>query len=312
MPTETDEQLEPSPEVIRLSRFDARSLWRVTFWGSAAALALVLVGGTAFSDAGAERLKLVLASMIEPVKGPPPGAVALQRTAELEKQTQQLSEMVRRLTNEREILNGRIAILEQNVEDVTGAIKRQAAQPAQQPQQTQAAATPSPVPPPTVSAPPTTTASIATPPSQPPAPATPAPVASAPEAATPSANPVPLPPTRTANAAPPPVSSDPPPEPVLRRELGVDLGGAGTLEALRAHWATIKANIGPDIVGMRASYAQRTKTSGAVDYRLVVGPFPNTAAAIRLCSKLTPMHLTCRAGVFNVQQLAEKQPELPR
>jgi hypothetical protein len=309
MPTDPDELIDPSPEVVKLRRFDVRSLWRTTFWGCAAAIAVTVVAGTAFSDVGAERLKVAIASVLEPVQGPPQQSVALQRTDELQKQTQQLADTVRELTADRDRLKGRLALLEQGLDDITGAIKRQASQPPQQPPKPVAAA---PAPPPAVSVPPATTASIGEPAPQPAASspvqaATPTPpAASAPETATP-AN-VPIPPARTAALAQPATAQDQPAEatPPPKRELGVDLGGAATIEALRAHWATIKANIGPDIVGMSPSYAQRLKSSGTLEYRLIVGPFPNTAAAIRLCTKLTPMRITCRAGMFNVQQFAER------
>jgi hypothetical protein len=307
MPTDADEPLEPTPEVVNLRRFDIRSLWRTTFWGCAAAIAVTVVAGTAFSDVGAERLKVAVSSVLEPIAGPPQQSVALKRTEELQKQTQQLAETVRELTADRDRLQGRLAILEQSLDDITGAIKKQAAQIAQQPKPVAAA--------PAISAPPTTTASISEPAPQP-APASPPPaqaappalppVASAPETAVPVN--VPLPPTRTAAVAPGTATSDQAAGmmPLPKRQLGVDLGGAATLEALRVHWAAIKANIGPDIVGMTASYSQRQKASGAIDYRLVIGPFPDTAAAIRLCSKLVPMRISCRAGMFNVQQFAER------
>lgn len=307
MPTDADETLEPPPEVVNLRRFDLRSLWRTTFWGCAAAIAVTVVAGTAFSDVGAERLKVAVKSVLEPIAGPPQQSVALQRTEELQKQTQQLAETVRELTADRDRLKGRLVILEQSLDDITGAIKKQAAQIAQQPKPVAVAPT---TPPPAISAPPTTIASVNEPPPRPapqaaPTPAPP-PVVAAPEAAVP-AN-VPLPPTRTAALAPNNAQTDQATDmmPLPKRELGVDLGGAATIEGVRAQWAAIKANVGPEIVGLTAAYSQRQKASGAIDYRLIIGPFPNTAAAIRLCSKLTPMRISCRAGMFNVQQLAER------
>ena len=74
----------------------------------------------------------------------------------------------------------------------------------------------------------------------------------------------------------------------------------------RTAWSTIKANLGPELVGMRPTYAQRTKSSGAVEYRLVlVGAVKDNTEAITFCGKLSTMKLSCRAGHFRVSQLAE-------
>ena len=110
---------------------------------------------------------------------------------------------------------------------------------------------------------------------------------------------MPVPPTRT--AALPAV------QPAEKREFGVDLGGAKSLEHLRIAWATIKANAGPELAGMRPTYAQRQRADGTVEYRLVVvGGFQDTTEAATLCGKLTAVKLNCRPGQYRVSQLAER------
>src|SRR5512144_733614 len=115
--SETDTDVtEPPPEGIKLARFDLRSLWRATFWGCAAAVAVTVVAGTALSDIGAERLKVAVASVLEPIRGtqpeqPPQQLIALQKAIELETRTQRLAETVRELTADRDRLKGRLAIL---------------------------------------------------------------------------------------------------------------------------------------------------------------------------------------------------------
>ena len=115
---------------------------------------------------------------------------------------------------------------------------------------------------------------------------------------------VPLPPVRVASV--PPESEQPAETPpsVATSEIGVDLGGAGSLDLLRQQWSAIKANHGPLLAGLHPSFTTRQKVSGPPEYRLIVGPFPNPAAAMRLCSKLAPARAFCRAGVFKVQQFA--------
>jgi len=312
MPDEIDDLTEPTPEAAKLNRFDMRSLWRVVFWGSSAALAVVVVAGTALSDIGTQRVNVVLASALDHFRSTPPAAsepppVMILRTAEIEKQTQelgrqtqefrrqtqelntqaqQLRETVRQLSADRDQLKTRISLLEQNLEDVTGTIKRQAQQPAPAPkEQTATAAAQSP---PAITAPPTTTASIAE--TQPRA-ATPSPATE--QAA------VPIPQMRTAAL--------PTAQPTEKREFGVDLGGAKSLEHLRIAWATIKANAGPELAGTRPTYAQRQRADGTVEYRLVVvGSFQDTTEAAALCKQLTAVKLNCRPGQYRVSQLAER------
>lgn len=307
MPDDIDDSVAAPP--IELRRFDLHGLWRVLLWGASAAMALAVVAGTAFSDIGAERLKQTLAALVEPAAKPPQQSVDAHQFAALEQQTRQLAQTVHDLTAERDRIKGRLATLEQNLDDITGTIKRQAAQAAAQktaaddtPKTAKeaAAAPPAPV----VSTP----ATIAAVPSPAPAAATPeAPAATASiEAAEPITGPIPLPPTRLASVAATAKSESGEGPVAAAKQIGVDLGGAPSMDALRAHWAALKANIGPELVGLKPSVMTRQKLSGAADYRLVLVAIPNSATAIRLCAKLAANHVYCRAGTFNVEQFAER------
>src|SRR5690348_5059161 len=164
MPIDNDE---PTPEPIELRRFDLHSLWRVLLWGSSAAMALAVVAGTTFSDIGSERLKQTMASLLEPAKLTATADTKAQQIADLEKQTRDLAQTVRDLTAERDQVKSRLATLEQSLDDITGAVKKQSAQIAAQ----QKSAQDQPKPPaPTVSAPPTVTANASPPSSQHPTP----------------------------------------------------------------------------------------------------------------------------------------------
>jgi TolA-binding protein len=305
MPDDIDNSV---AEPIELRRFDLHGLWRVLLWGATAAMALAVVAGTAFSDLGAERLKQTVAALVEPAAKPQQQSVDPHQLAALEQQTRQLAQAVHDLTAERDAVKGRLAVLEQNLEDITGAIKRQAAQPATQktadaapktPQKEAVAETPAP---PVVSAP----ATVAAVPSPAPAAATPdAPAATASiEPAEPITGPIPLPRTRFASAMAKSEAGEG--AVATTKQIGVDLGGAPSMDALRAHWAALKANVGPELVGLKPSVMTRQKLTGAADYRLVLVPIPNSATAIRLCAKLAASHVFCRAGTFNVEQLAER------
>jgi hypothetical protein len=280
--------------------FDMRTVWRVAFWGGLAAIALAAVVVTVVSEIGTHRLQLALTKAVEPATTVAAVASIPQSPAEPDRKTQQLVEAVTLLTAERDHLNARIAGLERTLEEVTGSIKRLAVQqPAQQPvqqtvQQPVASAAkettpiPAPGPAPAIGAPSATAATVAS--------------ASEPMA-TPSSNalPVPLPPNRVANTVDAPAIEPPP---VLKNEIGIDLGGAATLDGLRTHWSAVKANHGPLLAGLRPYVSVRSKKPGPTDYRLILGPFPDTAAATRLCARLVPPRTLCRPGIFSVQQLA--------
>jgi hypothetical protein len=305
----------PAPP-IELRRFDMHSAWRVLLWGASAAMAVAIVAGTAFSDLGAERLKQTMAALFAPAKvdapAPQPAqqlaqrptpSVTLQQFAALENQTRSLALTVRELTADRDALKAKLASVEQNLDDITGSIKKQqqAAQlaaPKALPQQTAT------TPPPVISAP-QTVAAVPSPPANPAVttPDTPVTTAVPPspavDASAPLEAPVPLPPMRTAA-----LEENAP----ASRELGIDVGGSASLEGLRARWAALKANAGPDIVGLSPSFYVRQKPSGATDYRLVLGPLSNNANAFRLCTKLIAARVNCRAGTFSVQRLADATP----
>jgi hypothetical protein len=304
----SDDIEDPVPEVIALRRFHLHSLWRVLLWGASAAMAVAIVAGTAFSEIGADRLKQAVASIIESAKSQPQPDINPQQLAELEKQTHDLTQTVHDLTAERDRIKSRVASLEHSLDDITGTIKRQTAQLVAQkpPQEPQKQA--KDIPPPTVNAPATITTTAA-PSAAAPSGDAPTTTASTTEAAPAVAGQVRLPPSRIASAAPtamakPDIVTEPPAQ--TTREIGIDVGGAASMDALRAHWAALKANVGPDLVGLRPALTTRQKLSGATDYRLVLGPLPNSATAIRLCTKFTAAHIYCRAGTFSVQQFAER------
>jgi hypothetical protein len=286
MSQKTDESIESVADSITLSRFDGRGLIRVLLWGAAAAAAVTLVVTTATGNVGAARFKQAVASIVEPPKAAAPQpAVTPQQLAKVEDETHALLKAVRDLSVERDQLKTRLASIEQSLTDITGAIKRQSAQ-----------AVKAEPPKPAIAAPaaPETTASIAPPPE--PAPPEPPQVAPAPAAAAP----VPLPPARLAHAA------SPSPHDTAMRQIGIDVAGASSVDELRARWSSIKANVGPDIAGLRPSYVVKRRPNGVAEYRLVLAPLPNTSAALRLCAKLNAAKVFCRAGYFNGEQMAEQ------
>ena len=304
----------PEPDLPNIRKpLRTRPLWRLFGWGSAASIALAAVALTSQTEAGGKRLQLALTFANEPGR-----AVAQipPRAAEAEGETKRLAAQVRELAADRARLTARIALLERNLEDMTGSIKQQSEQLA-----ARAANTTPPAP----SAPATTPAVVAAPP--PPAPALPAltplvlPAVSETAAALPATTTTPeaAQPATPSEAAEPATESAPPPPvrvaaapaseavatpPLPKSDYGIDLGGAGTLEALRIHWAALKANYGPLLVGLHPLAAQLPKHPAGITYRLVAGPLPNASEAARLCARFPVTRTGCRPAKFNGAQLA--------
>ena len=280
----------PEPN-SRKPRRDIGALWRTVAWGAAAAIALAALAFTTQTDSGSERLQLAFAPA-----SPPPAAMASVAPPAPEKdaETKRLQAEVLTLAADRDRLNARIASLERNIDDVTGSIKKQAATaaPVEKP-----AAPPQPALP-TIAplALPVTTDTSAPWPGVAPAPA----AAAAPvQAETRPAEAIPLPPVRVASAA----ASVP--EPPRIPEIGVDLGGARNLDVLNARWVAVKANFGPLLTGLHP-LAARDPRPGMPEYRLLVGPLPNRAAAAQLCTRFAAVHVTCRSTKFDGEDLAQR------
>jgi len=300
----------PEPDLPNIRKhLRPRTAWRVLGWGGAATLALAAVAYIGQTDAGSKRLQLALAMVSEPARviNEPVRVVAQIPPPSNDAETQRLAAQVRDLAADRERLTARIAMLERNLADMTGSIKKQSEQLAA----ARAAATPPPMP----SAPATTPVVVAAPP--PPAPALPAltPLAmpkvnesaagwaaSTPQTAEAAPEQIPLPPVRVAAAPASEPAAEPPP---TKLEYGVDLGAATSLEALRIHWAAVKANYGPLLVGLHPLATQHTKTPTGVTYRLVAGPLPDIGAATQLCARFPVTRTGCRAAKFTGLQLAE-------
>jgi hypothetical protein len=265
-------------------------------WGVATAIALSALAITSQTQSASDRLRAIFA-----ISEPTAVAQMPPRVAQLEADTQMLMEQVRSLHAERERLAGRIALLESSIDDITGALKRQAAVTAAA---LAAAKTPPPAPgTPVVAA----TAAAAAPASVP----TPAPAAQPPTAAIASpekkADPastssVQMPSSRAATAQ---AAAEPDMPTANLAEFGLDLGGAPTLDGVRQRWTTVKANFGPLLAGLHP-LAALERRQGKTGYRLVVGPLPNGPAATGLCAHFNAAHTPCKAVRFEGEQIAQR------
>jgi hypothetical protein len=109
---------------------------------------------------------------------------------------------------------------------------------------------------------------------------------------------VPLPPVRVAVAN---EVAEPPPGKV---DFAIDLGGAASIETLRALWTSLKTAHGPLLAGLQPLIAQHPKQPSGVTYRLVAGPLANAEEAARLCARFPALRTGCRPTKFGGAQLA--------
>lgn len=289
---------------LRASLNRRRNLYALIWlfgWGSAAAVALVALAFTSQTKNASERLRSIFAAS-------EPAAVAQMppRVAQLESETEALISQVRTLTVDRDRLAGRIALLESTIDDMTGAIKRQADATAA----ALAKATAVTPPPPKASPAPTRVAAADLVGAQAPA------AAAAPPPAPSSAPAIVAIGSPTAAAAQKPLNDQasmaipvaaPAPEAAPTTiEFALDLGGATTLDGIRQRWVSVKANFGPLLSGMHP-LAAREHRQGASGYRLVVGPLPNNPAATGLCAHFTAARSPCRAARFEGEEFAIAQ-----
>jgi hypothetical protein len=279
--------LEPDLREPRWRSHQFNALLWLGGWGGAAAIALVALAIASQTKTAGERLRQVFA-----INEPAAIAQMPPRVSQLESNVQLLSAQVRALTVERDRLAGRIALLESSIDDMTGAIKRQAAATAA----ALAAKTAAPAPsaPATIAASPPLPAALT-----PPSPA--AAVSAAPKSDASNAAAVPMPPTRVAAVA----ANEPQSSVSPQNEFGLDLGGAATLDGIRQRWVTVKASFGPLLSGMYP-LAAREHRAGASGYRLVVGPLPNSPAATGLCAHFAAARTACKSVKFDGEQIVER------
>ncbi len=268
---------------------DNTLMWRLSLWGGAATVAVAATLLILNADLGLDRVVLALSQPAPAQQAAVEDTLLKRVEAQRAEENRRLETRLRELAADRDKLSARLAALEQNFSDLTGSIKRDisavAATALAAKQETPQAAAPAPV----LTAPPVTTAAPIVRPEPAPQPS-PAEVPARADVAAekpPQMVNVPMPPTRVATA------TQAAPEEPRKPELGVDLGGARSMEILQARWVAVKANFGPVIEGLRplAGYDDRP---GIIPYRLIVGPLPNGAAAAQICSRLHASKVPCR------------------
>jgi hypothetical protein len=91
---------------------------------------------------------------------------------------------------------------------------------------------------------------------------------------------------------------------LARTEIGIDLGGASNVAALRSAWDRIRRSHAVDLEGLRPVIGIREGQTGQIELRLVIGPIRDADMAAKLCVTLANAGLTCRPAAFDGQRLA--------
>ena len=275
---------------------DTSVMWRLSLWGGAATVAVAATLLVLNADLGLDRIVQALSQPAREEQLALEDALLKRIEAQRAEENRRLETRLRELAADRDKLGARLATLEQNFSDLTGSIKRDISAVAA----TALAARQEPPPPaaPALAAPPATTAAPAIrpePAQQPLAAEAPA-RSEATHDKPPQGVNVPMPPNRVAAA------TQAAPEGPRKAEIGVDLGGARSMEILQARWVAVKANFGPVIEGLRplAGYDNRP---GIIPYRLIVGPLPNGAAAAQICSRMHASKVPCRTVDYAGEKL---------
>jgi hypothetical protein len=92
---------------------------------------------------------------------------------------------------------------------------------------------------------------------------------------------------------------------VQRTEFGIDLGGANSIDGLRALWRALLQSNAAAIASLRPIIVVKERNNGlGLQLRLVAGPLSDAAAAAKICAALIESERTCETSVFDGQRLA--------
>jgi len=323
---------------------DRSALWRLGSWGAASVGAVIVALLASQSSIGWRRDQVVVADLVRQSQQ----IQALAR--ESQNETRRLASAIDTLNSDRDRLYSRVTVLEQGLDSVTGAIARQNSAPAAATAPLTAEIRPALQSPASAPAPAASPVATVAPNPEKPRTALPEQAeagASSPAqgtanapAATPStplmaSKSIMAPPDSAAGKLTEPDPVTPPrpeavasaapgdtPEPnasqaaaaqqaVQRTEFGVDVGGANSLNGLRALWrGLLKSKSTASLATLRPIIVVKESNTGlGMQLRLVAGPLNDAAAAAKICAALVESQRTCETAVFDGQRLAIKADE---
>jgi hypothetical protein len=100
---------------------------------------------------------------------------------------------------------------------------------------------------------------------------------------------------------------------VRRTEFGIDLGGANSIDGLRALWrGLLKSKSNKALAELQPIIVVKERSNGlGMQLRLVAGPLSDAATAARICATLTESDRSCETTIFDGQRLAIKADNSP-
>ncbi|UPJ53269.1 hypothetical protein IVB30_19315 [Bradyrhizobium sp. 200] len=108
-------------------------------------------------------------------------------------------------------------------------------------------------------------------------------------------------------------ADDAPKVSLQRTEFGVDLGGANSVNGLRALWrGLLKSRSNAPLTALRPIIVIKEGTNGlGMQLRLVAGPLHDAGAAAKICAVLTENNRPCETTIFDGQRLSVKSDDVP-
>jgi len=285
---------------------DRPAMWRLGLWGFAAVGALTLAILSGQLPLTAQRTQLAKDELAGRAKEVAAGI------EENRLEARRLSAAIDTLNGDRDRVFARLSAFEQNLDTVTGSLRKADEKPATTPWPDVKERTVDPVPF-AVTAPPSSQPGSAAASSELPA--------AAPTAAT-STEPAPVESAALAPSPVPPVPSviqaAPLPEPqpeltekaaeevrVASADFGVDLGAANSMNGLRALWRSVAKSHKKQFDGLRPLVAVQERHSGSgLQLRLIAGPIRDAAAAAHICAVLDESKRECKTTAFDGQRLS--------
>ncbi len=106
------------------------------------------------------------------------------------------------------------------------------------------------------------------------------------------------------------LSKAPPEVAAQRTEFGVDLGGANSIDGLRALWRGLLKSNAASVASLRPIIVVKERNNGlGLQLRLVAGPLGDAAAAAKICAALIESERPCETSVFDGQRLAARSED---
>jgi hypothetical protein len=308
--------------------FDPSALIRLGLWGGGAVLAVTAAIFAANAHLATRQASAPPAPVAKPAPERTTAAQLIARANEPDAEVKRLEEAVRLLSVDRDRLATRVSAIERSIDDLTGSIARI---PRAAPPREPASDSPLREPPPAAGgALPSPTATTAPPMARPvvsawPPPDPPPVITAAPMTAPPPSARADIPVPRPSRLATIESYVRSTPEPAdhgqfgraevddqsaagsvaTATDFGVDLGGATSVNGLRALWASLRGKYAQHLNGLWPvmSIKDRVKP-GTIELRLIAGPLPNAGQAARLCATFAGLGIVCQPAVFDGQRLA--------